>query len=461
MLKKLNLLILASILVLPLILSPIKASAVTAVSITSPSSGEEITGTSFTVTGTATANRLITVDVDGLEIGSTQSDGSGNWSLEVTGQDAGAKMITATANAHYAYVTNSGDATISVIDTDTNEQVGSNISSGVNQSNLVVRPDNAQMVTAGGFGSADVRVWDLSDPAVPAITDSISSPHANTLGLAYTPDGSEFWAVSSAFNGTDNTVIAYDSSNPATTADIASFTGSVSISIAFNATGTKAYVSDCGTSAVHIIDVATKTQTGTIAGVGCGGIVIGPNDVAFLIDTTNDRVKPLNLAGETAGAFITVGDAPASMLFNTDGSLAYVTNTNSNDVSVINTGTDTVIDTLSLTGGPKAGIFSSTSNIAYVLRSTANEVAILDSDTFSELGTIAVGDTPIVIVAGPSESATATVDFTLVASAAESSDEVLADTGQNSYLYVVLATMLTLGSSSYLIRRYSRDKKLQ
>ncbi len=199
MLKKLKLLVIASILAVPLIISPMQASAATTVAITSPTTGEEITGTSFTVTGTATADRLITVSVNGDEVGTTTSDGSGDWSLEVTDQDAGAKTITAVASAHYAYVTNGGDATISVFDINTDQKVGSNISSGVNQSNLVVRPDGTQMVSAGGFGSTALRVWDLSDPAVPVIFDSIVAPLAHNMGLAYTPDGTEFWAVSTNF----------------------------------------------------------------------------------------------------------------------------------------------------------------------------------------------------------------------------------------------------------------------
>lgn len=158
MLKKLKLLILASFLVAPLILSPIRASAATTVSITSPTSGEEVTGTSFTVTGTATADRKITVSVNGDEVGTTTSDGSGDWSLEVTGQDAGAKTIEATASVSYAYVANTADATISVINAVTNEKIGSNISSGVNQTGVTIKPDGTQMVTTSGLMPREIQL---------------------------------------------------------------------------------------------------------------------------------------------------------------------------------------------------------------------------------------------------------------------------------------------------------------
>lgn len=452
MLKKLKLLAIASILVVPLILSPIRASAATTVAITSPTSGEEVTGTSFTVTGTATADRLITVSVNGDEVGTTTSDGSGDWSLEVTGQDAGAKTITAVASIHYAYVTNSGDATISVLDTDTDQKIGSNISSGVNQPTLVIRSDNDQMVTAGALGSDQVRVWDLSDPAVPTITDSITSQYTHTLGLAYTPDGSEFWTVSTDFGG-NTSIRSYDSSNPATTANITGYTGFAGITIGFNGAGDKAYVTDCADNAIHVIDVATKAETSTFA-AGCGGIVVGPNDVSFLVDSTNDSVKPLNLAGESAGSGIAVGDAPLGIMFNTDGSRAYVPSSSSNNISVINTNTNTVIDTIPLTGGPKTGIFDSAGSKAYIARSTTDQVVVVDAETFSELSNIDVGDSPVGVVAGPSESATTSVDFTLVAASSSSSDDVLADTGQNTHLYLALATGLLVAPIVYLRKRY-------
>ncbi len=452
--KKLLALFITSIFVVLQLSVAVPASAATTVSITSPTSGSTETGTSFTVTGTATADRKITVSVNGDEVGTTTSDGSGDWSLEVTGQDAGAKTITAVASVHYAYVPNSAAATISVINTDTDQKVGSDISSGVNQSNTVVRSDGAQMVTAGGVGSDQVRVWDLSDPAVPAITDSITSAHASTIGLDYTPDGTEFWTTSTSFAA--GTIRSYDSTTPATTADITGYTGTIPISIQFNAAGDKAYVSDCSDSAVHVIDVATKAQTSTIAGVGCGGIVVGPNDVAILLDSNNDRVKPVNIAAETAGSYIGVGDSPAAILFNEDGSRAYVTNVTSNNISVINTDSNAVIDTISLTGGPKAGMFNADRSKAYIARSTADEVVVTDGSTFSELSAITVGDSPAGVIAGPSESSTTSVDFTLAVATSSSSEDVLADTGQNSHIYMALASVLLISPAVYLRKRYIR-----
>lgn len=137
------------------------------------------------------------------------------------------------------------------------------------------------------------------------------------------------------------------------------------------------------------------------------------------------------------------------MIFNTDGSRAYVSNTNSNDISVVNTDTNTVVDTLSLTGGPKSGMFNAYGSKAYIARSTTDQVVVADGETFTELSNITVGDSPVGVVAGASETATTSVDFTL----AVVSSSALANTGQNAYIYLALAGGLLISPTFYLRKR--------
>lgn len=103
MIKKLKLVILAALLITPFFLFPTGASAATTIAITSPSSSATVSGGNFTVSGTATANRKITVSINGTEVGTTTSNGSGSWSLDVTGQTAGSKTIEATATGEFMY----------------------------------------------------------------------------------------------------------------------------------------------------------------------------------------------------------------------------------------------------------------------------------------------------------------------------------------------------------------------
>ncbi|MDQ5886391.1 MAG: Bacterial Ig domain, partial [Patescibacteria group bacterium] len=83
-LSKINLILIAGILLfstlLPLIISK-KVNAAPTVTITSPTSNQQIPGTNFTVTGTATPNTTIVVSTSGNSIGQTISDSNGKWSI--------------------------------------------------------------------------------------------------------------------------------------------------------------------------------------------------------------------------------------------------------------------------------------------------------------------------------------------------------------------------------------------
>lgn len=94
-----------------LVLQPLNAFAATTVSISSPTTGSSETGTSFTVSGTATPHRNITVEINGTVEGTTTSDSSGDWSVDVIGQSPGTKSIEVTAGTQHLYtnVLNTGD----------------------------------------------------------------------------------------------------------------------------------------------------------------------------------------------------------------------------------------------------------------------------------------------------------------------------------------------------------------
>ncbi len=455
MLKKLKLLVIASILAVPLIISPMQASAATTVAITSPTTGEEITGTSFTVTGTATADRLITVSVDGDEVGTTISDGSGDWSLEVTGQDAGAKTITAVASVSYAYIPNSAAATISVINTVTDEKIGSDISSGVDQTNIVVSPDGSQMVSVSGFGGNAIKVWSLADPEVPVITHNLTATGAHAMAANYTPDGTYFYVSSEAGDFSSGTVTRYNSADPTTSAAVTGYNQNFPAFPAINSDSTRAYVSNVVSNTISVINIATNTQISTFASAGGGGPLMSDDIRGYSTSNSNDTVTPFNTQTETSDPAINVGDGPLGSAFNQDESLLVVSNGLGDSLSIINTDTDTVTDTVSTGAGstPFGVKFTNDFSKVYVTDTGLDRISIRNPSTFASVGTIAVGDSPKQLAIGPDQTATSSVDFTLAAAANTSSDTTLADTGVNAYLYLALATALIIGSS-VVVRRH-------
>lgn len=456
--RKLLALFITSIFVVLQLSVAVPASAATTVAITSPTSGEEVTGTSFTVTGTATADRKITVSVNGDEVGTTTSDGSGDWSLEVSGQDAGAKTIEATASVSYAYVTNTADATISVINTVTNEKIGSNISSSVNQSSVAVKPDGTQMVTTSGYGLGNtIKVWSLANPEVPVVTHTLTSTGGMAIGGFYTPDGQYFYVTSEEGDFSAGYVRRYLSADPTTSAAVTGYDQNFPANVSFKSDSSRAYVGNVVSSTMSVINVSTNTQISTFAGggSGSGGPLMSDNIHGYSLSGGGDAARPYNVDAGTFGSAISVGSGPRQGILNQAENNYIVSNYSSDTLSVIDTNSNTVVSSPSTGAGsnPFGLAFSNDFSQLYVVESALDRVSARNPSTYAVTSNITVGDSPGAITLGPVESASTTVDFSLTSSSTASSDS-LADTGQNTYLYLALAGSLLIAPVVYLRKRY-------
>lgn len=460
MIKKLKLLLLATLLISPLLLVSVKTSAATTVAITSPSSNATVSGSSFTVSGTATADRKITVSINGTEVGTTTSNGSGSWSLDVTGQSAGAKTVTATASVQYAYVGNANAATISVINTVTDEVVNT-VSSTTNQGGiLAISPDGTQMVSTSGYGGdGTIRVYSLADPENPTITNNITAPDSYAVNAIYSPSGNHFYVSSVESDFSSSTITRYVSATPGTSASVTGFNQTFPGGLAFNSDGSELYVSNVISGSLSVINAATNTQTSTFSTGGAtfaGSIILASNNNDAYISATNqDAIIPVDIGGASAGSSITVGDGPQGLTFNEDESRVIVVNTVTNNLSSINTTTDTVVDTVS-TGAstnPRVPVFNSEYSKLYVTFNGTDQVGVLDPVTFATNSTITVGDQPWGLALGPVETASDSHSFNLIASTSAS----LANTGTNMVTYALIAGALVIGSSVYIYRRKSNN----
>ncbi len=456
--KKLLALFITSIFVVLQLSVAVPASAATTVAITSPTSGEEVTGTSFAVTGTATADRKITVSVNGDEVGTTTSDGSGDWSLEVSGQDAGAKTIEATASVSYAYVANTADATISVINTVTNEKIGSNISSGVNQTSVAIKPDGTQMVTTSGYGLGNtIKVWSLANPEVPVVTHTLTASGGIALGAYYTPDGQYFYAASEEGDFSAGYVRRYLSTDPTTSAAVTGYDQNFPAYVSFKSDSSRAYVGNVASSTMSVVNVSTNTQISTFAGGGGtgGGPLMSDNIHGYALSGGSDSARPYNVDAGTFGSAISVGSGPRVGILNEAQNNYIVSNYSSDTLSVIDTNSNTVVSSPSTGAGsnPFGLAFSNDFSQLYVVESALDRVSVRNPSTYAVASNITVGDAPGVITLGPVESASTTVDFSLTSSSTASGDS-LADTGQNTYLYLALAGSLLIAPVVYLRKRY-------
>lgn len=166
--------------------------------------------------------------------------------------------------------------------------------------------------------------------------------------------------------------------------------GNTPTEVAFNSTGTKAYVTNQFSLNVGVIDVASNTETSTVPVSGNPfAVIVAPGDSIVYVTTTADSLFGIRAA---TGEIATRLYLPIiSNGFAIRDSLLYVSTRDVGTVTEINMKTNTVLRTLPVGGGPQGIVISPNGTQLYV----ANETGDLQ---FWSLATNAsVGD---VILAG-------------------------------------------------------------
>lgn len=269
-----------------------------------------------------------------------------------------------TPTGPFAYVTNQGDNSVSVINTPTNTIVTTIPLTGCNgpcfsPAGLAVTPDGSRVYVANQ-GSGTVSVISTSTNTVSTtITVPLLAPNCdcspNPIAVAITPDG------------------------------------------------TRAYVTDSGQSAVHVIDTNpsdanyNEVTTSITADVGTptpnGSISISPDGSAAYytfgtisvgrIDTNPSDGDSYNTHTTT----ITVGNNPRGVAVTPNGAFLYVTNQGDNTVSVITNNFPTFAPVTTISTGAGTGPYSvaitPNGQFAYVVNQTAATVVAINTATFA------------------------------------------------------------------------------
>ncbi len=285
--------------------------------------------------------------------------------------------VAVTPDGRYAYITNNGSNTISVIDTALHEVVGSlNVAPG--PAGVASTPDGKQVyVTSPGpiinnngfFGNTVSVINTATNRLVGAISGGIG-----TFGVAFTPDG-KFAYVG---NNGDDTVSVINTAGNTTVSTIGIppvSLGSTNepIGVAVTPDGGYAYVANNHSSSVSVINTATKKVLLSIpVGHSPVGVAITPDGrFVYVADMNSNNngsdigtVSVIRTATNTVVASITVGTSPVGIAVTPDGNYVYVANSDLNNggtspgtsppvgiVSVISTATNTLLTSIPLGTG--------------------------------------------------------------------------------------------------------------
>jgi YVTN family beta-propeller protein len=270
--------------------------------------------------------------------------------------------LAMTPDQRFVYVTETGTASVQVIDTtligSSTSPVVATIPVGVDPYSIAIAPNgNFAYVTNIGTGtSGTVSVISLADNTVVATVPVGFGPFA----CAVTQDSTLVYVT----NLDDGTISVIDA---ATNTVTSTFSIAAPLGIAFAPAGTFAYVADfTAPGTVTALAIPSNKVTATI-GLGSESFMVNePIEIAFTPDgtsayvtddNTND-VSVINTSGNTVTATVVLPSAsvPFRLAITPDGSQVFVGNFSGDTISVIQTSNNTVSATIPMPGGYVSGV---------------------------------------------------------------------------------------------------------
>lgn len=326
----------------------------------------------------------------------------------------GMSFVLAPAQAQpYAYVTDSGCQTLSVINTDNNIVTGNSIQVGNIPRGLALTPDGDFIYVANfgpaGLGISTVSVINVSERNVMKAVRVEAGPD----DIAITPDG-KYVYVTTVFDKIS--VISTATNTVETTISLPA--GSSPGGIAFTPDGSYAYVANFKSNNVSVMNIKNNNTIDATIGVGRQPteIAITPDGkFAYVTNHGSASVSVIDITTRTVNKTFTVGTRPFGIAISPDGKFAYVTNVGPNalgpdHVSVIDIATGTVNKTAFTVGTDPFGItLTPDGKFAYVANRLSHNLSVINIEN-NKVEHIPVGSAPWDVAIGSKEHTAATYD---------------------------------------------------
>lgn len=295
--------------------------------------------------------------------------------------------VTVTSNAGdaFAYVTNYGNSTVSVINT-TNHALVATIPVGSGPFGIAVSLDGSRVYVTNRIDN----------------TISVINTSTNTV-IATIPVGSFPWGVSVGLNdkyvyvtnSKDNTVSVID--NTTNTVIKTINVDSYPIGVAPSPDGTLIFVACSSQGTISVISTITNTVVSTIpVSSNITGIVVSPDGSRiYVANSINNAVYVIDATTYMIISTVNIGSECISISISPDGSRVYTANQADNTVSVINTSTNQVILTITTGLSPTGISVTSDAKLLYVTNQAESTVSVISSTSGSTTSKISVGPLPI------------------------------------------------------------------
>jgi len=283
---------------------------------------------------------------------------------------------------------------------------------------------NSQFVYVANSGSGSISYWDSTLATTTVIT--MSSVGTSPTGLAVKPGNGELWVT--MFQ--DDTINVYSLPLPSLSGPAPTPAHTISLNtgfglvqpweIAFDPTGSTAYVTESGLGRVEAISTSSYsvTATYTVGSVPHGLAVVNAGGITkvYVANTNSSTVSAINTSTGTVSTVVDLSPAtissPFNLAANSNASRVYVVNAGNGSVSAVKTATDRVNNQISGVGNTPQGIaFAATATssklyIASVLGGNpfGTTVTVFDIGTGSITANLTVGTKPVFVAAAPNGS---------------------------------------------------------
>jgi gliding motility-associated-like protein len=323
----------------------------------------------------------------GIGLSASGSGNIGSFIPVNTGSSSVVATITATpASVGFAYITNSGDGTISVINVATNTVVAT-LNPPHDPFCVCISPDGSKVYVGCSDGSSTVTVINaITNAIIATITANTSG---ESTGIAVSPDGTMLY-VADFVTGTVSVI------NTATSAVVAIITvGSQPYGIAVSPDGSKVYVSISGSNNVAVINTATNTVAASIiVGLAPQDVALSPDGSRLYVATLGlNGLSVINTANNSTIAVIPTANDPSAIALSPDGATVYVA-TDSNIVTVVDAATNAVVSTIAVGTDSNGLCVSADGHFLYVTNEGSKNVSIINTSTNTVAATVNVGIGP-------------------------------------------------------------------
>jgi YVTN family beta-propeller protein len=308
----------------------------------------------------------------------------------------GLTLATATAAAPaapFAYITNSGGYSVTVVDVATNTVSGAPIPVPGIPGGVVVNADATRVyVSSWGAPAPYPNLVSVIDTASRTVVAQIPLPSMFPAGLALTPDGARLFVTHSVASGP--TLVAIETATNTVVAQLSA--GRVNAGIVVHPNGTKLYIATLDN--VLVYDPLTLAFRGSIAvGARPYGLAMNPAGTRLYVANYGESsVSVVDTATDLAIGAVSTGRAPFALSVSPDGTRLFVGNQVDKTLSIIDTASLTTLAEVPLSTAQPYGVQSGPGGDAVYVADFANsKLLVVDAINGVVASQIAVGNLPI------------------------------------------------------------------